>query len=114
MHERRALIALGVAPDTPPGVVAEIPGLLRAAVEVQPQTRFDRAHFVGFAESALNFELVYFLRSPDYQLFMDTQQAVNLHILRMLNERRVNLAVPARTVVTVAQPKPPGAPLDQE
>ena len=114
LHERRALLALGVAHDTPPGVVAEIPGLLRAAVEVQPQTRFDRAHFVGFAESALNFELVYFLRSPDYQLFMDTQQAVNLHILRTLTERRVHFAVPARTVVTVAQPKPAEAPLEQE
>ena len=104
LHERRGLLTLGVAYDTPPGVVAEIPGLLRAAVEAQPHARFDRAHFVGFAGSALNFELVYFLQSADYLLYMDTQQAVNLHILRVLNERGISFALPTTTVVTVAQP----------
>ncbi len=106
LRERRALLSLGVAYDTPPGVVAEIPGLLRAAVETQPHARFDRAHFVGFAGAALNFELVYFLQSADYLLYMDTQQTVNLHILRVLTERGISFALPATTVVTVTQPQP--------
>lgn len=103
-NERRAVLTLGVTYDTSPDTVAGIPGLLRAAVEAQPQTRFDRAHFVGFADSALNFELVYFLRSADYHLYMDTQQAVNLNILRVLNERGVRFAVPTSTIMTVPRP----------
>jgi len=104
LRERLARLTVGVTYDTPPEVVAEIPGLLRAAVDAQPDTRFDRAHFVGFAESALNFELAYYVRSPEYLVFMNTQQAVNLHILRVFNERGVSFAFPTRTVLTVATP----------
>jgi small-conductance mechanosensitive channel len=104
LRERLALLRLGVTYDTPPEVVADIPGVLRAAVEAQPETRFDRSHFVGFAESALNFEMAYYVRNPDYLTFMNTQQAVNLHILRVFNERGVNFAYPARTVLTLAAP----------
>jgi small-conductance mechanosensitive channel len=104
LRERLALLRLGVTYDTQPEIVADIPGVLRAAVEAQPETRFDRSHFVGFAESALNFEMAYYVRNPDYLTFMNTQQAVNLHILRVFNERGVNFAYPARTVLTVAAP----------
>jgi small-conductance mechanosensitive channel len=106
LRERLAVLRIGVTYDTPPETVADIPGVLRAAVEAQPETRFDRAHFVGFAESALNFEMAYYVRDPNYLVFMNTQQAVNLHILRDFNERGVSFAFPARTVVTVASPNP--------
>jgi small-conductance mechanosensitive channel len=109
LQERRALQVIGVTYSTTADVIAEIPALLRRVVEAQPQTRFDRAHFVGFGESALNFELVYFVRSPEYLVFMDTQHAVNLGILREFSGRGIDFAFPTRTIVNVGPAPQKGA-----
>lgn len=93
-RERRAELTLGIAPETPPETVAAIPGMLKAAVEAQPHAQFDRAHFTGFSEWALRFDLVYKLDSADYTLFMDTQQAVNLRILEALGSQGIALSFP--------------------
>jgi small-conductance mechanosensitive channel len=99
MQERRVLVTLGVVYDTAPDTLAAIPSLLRLCVAEQPDARFDRAHFARFAESALEFELVYFIRSADFLTYMDTQHAVNLAILRGFAEARVAFAFPTRTIV---------------
>ncbi|MGQ0648339.1 MAG: mechanosensitive ion channel family protein [Gemmatimonadaceae bacterium] len=103
IQERRALLTLGVSYETPPEQVSAIPSLLRRCVEGQPAARFDRAHFSRFAESALEFELVYFVRDPDYLVFMDTQQAVNVAILREFKEQRVEFAFPTRVILEKEQ-----------
>ena len=44
----------------------------------QPRTRFDRAHFAEYGDFSLVFEVVYYVIGSDYNLYMDTQQAINL------------------------------------
>lgn len=98
-HDRRALVTIGVTYATPPEIIAAIPSLLRDCVQQRAGARFDRAHFVRFGESSLDFELVYFVGNPDYANFMDTQQAVNIAILRAFNERNIDFAFPTRMIV---------------
>ena len=62
------------------------------------QTRFDRAHFAAFGDSALNFEVVYYVLDPDYNLSMDIQQQINLTLVRKLDELGVSFALPSRTL----------------
>jgi len=50
--------------------------MLREAVEANARTRFDRAHFKEFGDSALVFEVVYFVLDPDFNTYMDIQQAI--------------------------------------
>jgi MscS family membrane protein len=50
--------------------VRAIPAMLREAVETQPRTRFDRAHFKEYADSSLVFEVVYYVLDRDYNLYM--------------------------------------------
>ena len=66
MSERRVLFTVGVEYDTPADKVAAIPAMLRAAVEAQEPVRFDRAHFARFGDSALIFEVVYYVLAADY------------------------------------------------
>ena len=40
------------------GALAAIPGEVQKIVEAQPDTRFDRCHFLAFGDTALQFELV--------------------------------------------------------
>ncbi len=98
MQERRIVFGFGVSYDTPADVVARIPGQVREAVQRQEQTRFDRAHFKDFGESALNFEVVYWMTTADYTVYMDTQQAINLELMRVFGAMGVQFAFPTRTV----------------
>ena len=98
MYERRVVFSVQVTYDTPLEKLEAIPGMLRAAVERRKQTRFDRAHFKEFADFALTFEVVYYVLTPDYNLYMDIQQAINLEIYRRFSEERIEFAYPTQTV----------------
>lgn len=98
MYERRVVFSVQVSYDTPLDKLERIPGMLRAAVERRKQTRFDRAHFKEFAASALTYEVVYFMTTPDYNVYMDTQQAINLEVYRRFSEERIEFAYPTQTL----------------
>lgn len=98
MRERRALFSIGVTYDTGQEKLRRIPGLIREAVEAQPDTRFDRAHFKGFGDSSLDFETVYYMLVPDYNAYMDRQQAINLRLYERFEEEGIEFAFPTRTL----------------
>jgi small-conductance mechanosensitive channel len=96
--EKRVAFTLAAALDADPRLVAEIPTLIRQAIEGREKVRFDRSHFKEIGQSGLVFETVYFVTSPDANVQMDLQQAINLAILRSLAARGVSLAPPAQSV----------------
>ena len=98
MQERRALFRFGVTYQTPRDQLAGIPEVVREIIESRDETRFDRAHFAGFGDSSLDFEVVYYMLVPDYNAYMDTQQAVNLELVGRFEELGVEFAYPTRTV----------------
>jgi small-conductance mechanosensitive channel len=98
MQERRILFGIGVTYETPLEKLRALPGWLKAAVESQPKARFDRAHFKEYADFSLNFEIVFYVLSPDYNTYMDTQQAINLAIFEKLAQEGVQFAYPTRTL----------------
>lgn len=97
-RERRVVFRISVAYETPAEKVQAIPGMLRATVEAQKTTRFDRAHLVSLGESALLYEVVYWVMDGNYAVYMDIQQAINLEIHRKLGEEGVAFAFPTRTL----------------
>lgn len=98
MQERRAVFALGVTYDTRAATLEVIPGLIRAAIEAQPGVRFDRAHFKGFGAYSLDFEAVYYVLDPDFGVFMNVQQAINLQLVREFAARGITFAFPTQTL----------------
>jgi len=92
MIERRVLFVLGTTYDTPQDKLESIPGTVREVVEAQELARFDRAHFRSFGDSALEFEVVYWVLSPDYNTYMDVQQAINFAIFRAFGENGIEFA----------------------
>lgn len=98
MEERRVLLGFGVDYATALERLEEIPALARALVEREPLARFERAHLKGFGDSALLFEVVYFVRGREMLPFMDVQQRVNLGLCRALAERGIGFAFPTRTL----------------
>lgn len=99
MQERRMIFSVGVTYDTPPEKLALIPEIIREIIASQAQTRFDRSHFKSFGDFALIFETSYFIASPDFNTFMNIQQAVNLALVRRFKEEGIEFAYPTQTIV---------------
>lgn len=98
MKERRIVFKIGVTYDTPKEKLAEISKSIRQIVESVPNTRFDRAHFFAFGDWSLDYEVVYYVLSPDYNVYMDIQQEINLKIVEAFSSRQVDFAFPTRTI----------------
>lgn len=107
MEERRVLFTFGVLYETSAEQVTAIPGLVRELIEAQECARFDRAHFKEYGESALVFEVVYYVKTPEFNSYMDIQHAVNTGMMQRFQALGIGFAFPRRTVYmhTVEQPR---------
>jgi small-conductance mechanosensitive channel len=98
MARRRILFSFGVTYDTPPQKLDLIPNILREIVDERENATFDRAHFKEFGDFSLNFEVVYFMEVPEFNLYMDTQQQINLELYERLSKEGIGFAYPTQTV----------------
>lgn len=102
MFERRVVFSLGVTYDTPRDKLQLIPGIIRAAVEAEENTRFDRSHFSKYGDYSLNFESVYYVLTPDYNQYMDVQQSIYYAIHKGFEEQGIEFAYPTQTLYVVS------------
>lgn len=98
LSERRIVFGFGVTYDTSAQQAQEIPALVRQIVEASDKVRFDRAHFKALGESSLDFEVVYIVLEPAFNIYMDEQQRINLGLMRELAARGIQFAFPTRTL----------------
>jgi small-conductance mechanosensitive channel len=98
MSERRVVFNLAIYFRTPVEKTCEIPSLAKQAIEAIENTRFDRAHLHTFDDYALKYEVVYYVLSADYNLYMDIQQAINFSLLEALDQRSIKFAMPVRSI----------------
>ncbi|MCW8902013.1 MAG: mechanosensitive ion channel family protein [Gammaproteobacteria bacterium] len=98
MFERRVEFKIGVTYQTPREKLIMIPVIIREAIEQQEKTRFDRSHFKSYGDFALTFESVYYVLGPDYNQYMDIQQAINLKIHECFEEEGIEFAYPTQTL----------------
>lgn len=99
MQERRVVFVLGVVYETPIEKLRQIPKMVREIIEPMEQARFDRAHFKEFGDFALKFEVVYYVLTPDYAVYMDIQQNINLAVAGAFEEQGIAFAYPTQEVI---------------
>lgn len=99
MEERRIVFNFGVIYQTEAEKLPLINDMVREIVEKQEQVRFDRVHFKEYGDSALNYEVVYFVKNQDYNLYMDIQQAINMEMFRRFQQEGIEFAYPTRTLL---------------
>ena len=98
MYERRVVFKFGLLYSTPAAALAAMPEAVRAIIAKDKMLRFDRAHFGGLGDSSLDFEVVYYVLSPDYNKYMDSHQAVLLGLVEEVRKRGLDFAYPTRTL----------------
>lgn len=99
LNERRWLFRIGVTYQTSADLLEQIPHWIKELIDATDNARFERAHFAGFGDSALEFEIVCHAQSMDYAVFMDVRQAVNVGLVRKFADEGVEFAYPTRTLM---------------
>jgi small-conductance mechanosensitive channel len=98
LESRRAAFTVSVTYDTPADQLRAVPGMLAEIVKAQPRVTLDRAHFTGVGPSSMNFEVVYFYGSPDFNAFMDVQQEIWLRTVERFAADGIEFAYPTQAL----------------
>ena len=98
MERRRVAFTLGVVYGTKAEKIEKIPVIVGEVIGETENTNFDRCHFNGFGDFALNFEIVFYVNSPDYNLYMDIREKINLGLYRAFEREKIEFAYPTQTV----------------
>jgi small-conductance mechanosensitive channel len=98
MQKRRVVFKLGVTYNTPLAKLKEIPQIIETIIKNTKDTVFDRAHFFAYGDFNLVIEVVYYVLSSDYNVYMDKQQEINFAIKGEFEKRDIEFAFPTQTV----------------
>ncbi len=100
MKERRIASQFGITYETSSTKVKIVNSVVEKIFESIDGVRLDRVHFTTFADSALIFDVVYFVDSSDFGVFMDKQQQFNFALLDKFTELEIDFAYPTQTIYT--------------
>ncbi|MDR2583219.1 MAG: mechanosensitive ion channel family protein [Fibromonadaceae bacterium] len=99
MDERRITFGISVSNQTPKENLQEIVAIVKGIIEKQSNVRFDRGHLKGFSAGAVEYEFVFWVTKPEYIVYMDVQEKINLAILDAFDEKNIIMAYPAQKVL---------------
>ena len=98
MAQRRMIYSIGVTYDTSVEQMKAIPTMIQAIIDSKEHSTFNRCHFTEFADSSLNFELVYYIDTRDFTVALNEQQAINLEIMEAFAREGISFAFPSQTL----------------
>jgi len=98
MQKRRIVFKLGVTYQTTLDQLKKIPGIIKTVIENVEDTVYDRAHFYSYGDFSLDFEIVYYVLSGDYNKYMDIQQDINFAIKAEFDKLDIEFAYPTQTL----------------
>lgn len=102
LQSRRIVFSIGVVYYTPSAKLRGIPAMVEDIILQQPNATFDRTHLKSFWDFSINYEIVYFLESADYLLYMNTQDTC-INIFEQFEKEGIEFAFPTQTLFVTNQ-----------
>lgn len=99
MPERRALFMIGVTYETPRALLERVPAIVEEAIVGVAPSRFVYCVFRHFGDSALQFEVCYYVPLEDGNGYLAATNAVNFRIHAAFEQHGVQFAYPTQTVL---------------
>ena len=78
--------------DTPHGKLQAIADAIGKLIATHNNVRFERCHLARLTATAIEFEIVYFVLSSNYVVYMDVVQSVNLGIVDYFEREQIRFA----------------------
>lgn len=92
-ENRRVEYSFSILYRTPVDKLKKIPGMIKSIIEQTPNTRFDRAHVAKLSEFGLTITVVFFVTVPDYIVYMNAQQSINLQIMEAFQAEGIGFQI---------------------
>jgi small-conductance mechanosensitive channel len=102
LKRRRIVLTFGLASNTAPEQLRQVPEIAQRIVGDQPKTGFVRCGMTGFGASSLDFELHADVQSTDYEDTFRTRSAIAVALIEALGAAGIEFSSPAQTVVFAA------------
>ncbi len=99
LQRRGVNFKLNVRYDTAPEKLKTLPKLIESIINSQEHANFDRCHLTAFGDFSLSYEVLYFIDSSDYKIFLNSQQNIYLAILDAFEEKGIDFAFPGQTFI---------------
>jgi len=98
MEKRRIAFTFGVQYDTGITKLRRIKKIVSKIFDNIDGADLDRVHFKEFGDFSLNYEVVYYVESPDYMVYMNIQEEVNLNLYAEFEKAGIEFAFPTQTI----------------
>lgn len=98
MSERRVNFQIGVEYSTSAEKLEKVNKIVTEAITSTKRCRLDRTHFHSFGDFSLGFDIVYYVDTRDYAVYMDCQQEINFKIKRAFDKAKISMAFPTQTI----------------
>ncbi len=92
IDQRRSVHRFSLSYTTPPTALAQVPDMLRRAVDACEDAGFERAHVVANGAVGFELELAFVVVGSDYATYLNAQQEVLLAVAAALAEAGIALA----------------------
>jgi small-conductance mechanosensitive channel len=99
MTHRRVAFRFGVTYDTSPEKIDVAGKIVRTALEADERARFERVHCMNFGASSLEFEVIYWVLSPEFPDYMEVHQSLMKQMLTQFKEAGIDFAFPTQTLL---------------
>lgn len=103
MWERRAVMNFNIGYLTETSKLEAIPGWVKQFIDEDSLLRFERCHLMNFDEASLKYEIVFWVKDPDFNKYFDSQQALMLKMLRKFDAEGVSFSMGARPFIMQGQ-----------
>lgn len=98
LESRRVVFTIGVVYGLPLEKLKLIPNMIRTIVQKSELVRFDRVHFANYGNYSINYEVVFFVDTPEYNTYMDILQQINFDIYEQFAAAKIDFASPLPTL----------------
>jgi len=101
LKKRRIAFDIKVTYDTSAEKLKKIPEIIANILKDVKLADLDRVHFRQLDDFSLDFEVVYYIKTGDYNKYMDIQQHINYGILEEFEKQKIGLAYPTQKIFYV-------------
>ncbi len=98
MEQRRIEFNIGITYQTPLEQIKEVPTIIKNIIASIEGITLDRTHFMAYGDFSLIFQTVYVVENPDYNVYMDIHQTINLKLFEEFEKRKIEFAYPTQSI----------------
>ena len=92
MTKRRVVFKTSAVYRTSPERLKRVPTLIKEAVAAQKEAEFERSNLAALGTFSIDFETVYYINSPDYNLYMALHERVLLGVMDAFAKEKIEVA----------------------